>query len=475
MAAFADLGLTAIPSTEHNAVQSLPEFASLVDLDLAVVPSTTAFTYGNHLMTTTYGLMPPITPLSTSESNSMETACIDFSNTSNLEAPSTNIALGISPVFTVVSLQPSSSLDAAATSANGWRPTRHSLPANLAAPSLTMSLVSAISIDPHPDLKASARLEQQIQAKFSEHSDRPPVSAEVQTSLPNSKDNLECGKLNERLANVKEHDTVDQEMQDVAAILVALPSARTKTVLGETMEKSSGGFPNQSSAAHSYKETQPPAQVHTSSSQRNIATVEAPASGTIDNPVLVDSDNETRDKYKPPRTGARSRKRRQTADGVVRWTEPAFETRYAARTDDLYALVISTWIEVRDLAPLEGVKIIKRFDKSVKAFQARSEADGTIHLDDVVKMEKQYRLTSKAALRELVTCEDKKLVRRLREILDQLCQSTQITELIADHPMEDNDRDKDYVPKGSEVNIGQGMHYVHQDSDSNCSKRQRRI
>jgi hypothetical protein len=318
VAASVDLGVAVVLSTEHNAVQSLPEFTSLVDLDLTVLPNSTAFTYNNHLMPTTHDLMLLLALTPTSQLNSAENMCIDFLDVLNLELPLTNIALGFSPVFTVVSLQPSAPLNAVVTSTKV--PTRPPLPAHPAAPLFTLTLVSAILIEPRPALKASARCKQQIQAVFPEHSDCLPALAEVKTSLPNSIDRSELGKLNEGLADVKEHDKFDQEMQDVAAILVALPTTGTE----EVPSKTSAGSPSQSSTAHPYKATQPPVRLAPLSSQSTIATVAAPTSSTIENPVLVDSDNkmlkgtETMNKFKATRTRARSRKRRQTADGVVR-------------------------------------------------------------------------------------------------------------------------------------------------------------
>jgi hypothetical protein len=160
VAASVDLRVAVVLSTEHNAVQLLPEFTLLVDLDLTVLLNSTAFTYNNYLMPTTYNSMLLLALTSTLQLNSAENMCIDFLNVSNLKLPLTNIALGFSLVFTIVSLQLSALLNAAVILTKVL--TRLPLPAHPAALLFTLTLISAISIKLQLALKASARCKQQI-------------------------------------------------------------------------------------------------------------------------------------------------------------------------------------------------------------------------------------------------------------------------------------------------------------------------
>ena len=307
------------------------------------------------------------------------------------------------------------------------------------------------------------------------------VLAEVEVyrakARANSDSHPELEGLEKKVASHMELTKDDQTLEDVDTNLDAIPDGETgnvatknllkvattesqkkiKSGVGETTASSdlteTEGSSHQQSRPNSNQERRPAVTETLRSAQSASAVTGLATAGTsMENPVVIDDTREDpqrsehSDKGDPRRTPKRVRKRRQTADGVVMWGDPTYEARSVTRTDELFALVQAEWMKVRELPPLKGSVIIKRYDGKVKEVEAKSDADGTICHEDVVGLANRYKFTSKAALKRLANDDDKQPVRNLRKLLNRLCESVQMSEMIIDHPMEDDEKDVDYRP-----------------------------
>jgi hypothetical protein len=124
----------------------------------------------------------------------------------------------------------------------------------------------------------------------------------------------------------------------------------------------------------------------------------------------------------PRRRSERLPKRTSTAAGIIMWADPLFKVDDVA-WDGLFALVVSTWMQIRDLPQLRAIKVVNQFDKTL----TETHDSGILQAEDIAHIDDRYKLVSKAALRELVSGQDKKLVSQLQGYLTELRHDTQMS------------------------------------------------
>jgi hypothetical protein len=172
-------------------------------------------------------------------------------------------------------------------------------------------------------------------------------------------------------------------------------------------------------------------------------------------PIVIDDcfgefqENEPVDSDDPqhwPTTSTRLRKRTKGADGIIKWADPKFKEQHLTKLESQFYRIQVEWTKARNMPELEEMLIIIRFNLTVRGVARASVANGMVSFKDIVDLHKKYLGVSRAALRELTAKEDIQIVRNLRKLLRQACDSAYMIDFIRSHDMKDDENDADYRP-----------------------------
>jgi hypothetical protein len=142
----------------------------------------------------------------------------------------------------------------------------------------------------------------------------------------------------------------------------------------------------------------------------------------------------------------RVRDKPRRADGVVMWSESAVEDQCLTDTKIEFKNIQAAWMKVLELSGLEGVLCVSTYNILIEDVIVRSCAEGTIAYADAINLHDKYPPVLKIALTRLTEPRDKETLWEFEDTLERLRRSSQVAELIVDHPMEDDENDADYEP-----------------------------
>jgi hypothetical protein len=142
----------------------------------------------------------------------------------------------------------------------------------------------------------------------------------------------------------------------------------------------------------------------------------------------------------------RVRDRPKRADGVVMWSELAVERQCLTDAKSQFESIQLAWREAQQFSELEGVLCMSTYDTLMKDAIVTSYANGAIAYANAVDLYEEFQPVLQTALARLTKSRDKKVLQELRKTLGCLQRSSQVAELIAQHPMEDDENDADYKP-----------------------------